>query len=45
VEIPALATIAIITTLVWILIVVETRSYGESRARVRHEELAPEARG
>ena len=41
VEIPALATIAIVTVLVWILIVYETRSYGDSRARVRHEEFAP----
>jgi low temperature requirement protein LtrA len=44
VEIPALATVAIVTTLVWILIVYETRSYGESRARVRHEDFAPGTR-
>jgi low temperature requirement protein LtrA len=44
VEIPALATLAIVTALVWALIVYETRSYGEGRARVRHEAFAPEAR-
>jgi hypothetical protein len=44
VELPALATLAIVTGLVWALIVYETRSYGESRARVRHEAFAPEAR-
>jgi low temperature requirement protein LtrA len=42
VEIPALATVAIATVLVWVLILLETRSYGEGRARVRHEEVAPE---
>jgi low temperature requirement protein LtrA len=42
-DIPALATVAIVTALVWILIAYETRSYGENRARVRHEEFAPEA--
>ena len=45
VEIPALATVAIVTVLVWVLIAYETRSYGESRARVRREEAAPEAPG
>ena len=43
VEIPALATVAVVTVLLWALIVYETRSYGESRARVRHETFAPEA--
>jgi low temperature requirement protein LtrA len=42
VEIPALATLTIATGLLWILIVIETRSYGEARARVRHEAFAPE---
>jgi low temperature requirement protein LtrA len=42
-EIPALATVAVVTALVWILIAYETRSYGENRARVRHEEFAHEA--
>jgi low temperature requirement protein LtrA len=43
VEIPALAVVTIVTALVWILIAYETRSYGESRARVRQEDFAPEA--
>jgi low temperature requirement protein LtrA len=42
-EVPALATVAGVTVLVWILIAYETRSYGENRARVRHEEFAHEA--
>jgi low temperature requirement protein LtrA len=36
VEIPALATIAILAATLVVLIVEETRSYGEARARVRH---------
>ena len=36
VEIPALATVAILAAALVVLIVEETRSYGESRARVRH---------
>jgi low temperature requirement protein LtrA len=43
IEIPALATVAVVTALVWILIAFETRSYGEDRARVRHEQFAHEA--
>jgi low temperature requirement protein LtrA len=43
VEIPALATLALATVAVWVLIVVETHSYGESRARLRREELGKEA--
>jgi low temperature requirement protein LtrA len=39
-EIPALAVVAIVTVLVWILIAVETRSYGPGRASLRDEELA-----
>jgi low temperature requirement protein LtrA len=39
-EIPALATAAAVTTLAWLLIVVETRSYGETRARLRHADHA-----
>jgi low temperature requirement protein LtrA len=42
-EIPALATLAIVAALAWILIAYETRSYGENRARVRHEDFAHEA--
>jgi low temperature requirement protein LtrA len=37
VEIPALATIAVLAAALIILIVVETRSYGDARDRVRHE--------
>jgi low temperature requirement protein LtrA len=40
-ELPALAMVAIIVALVWALIVVETRGYGESRQDVRHGDLAP----
>ena len=36
VEIPALATVAILAAALVVLIVEETRSYGETRARVRH---------
>jgi low temperature requirement protein LtrA len=42
-EVPALATVSGVTVLAWLLIIVETRSYGASRERVRHEEFAPEA--
>ena len=43
IEIPSLATVAVVTVLVWILIAYETHSYGENRARVRHEQFAHEA--
>jgi low temperature requirement protein LtrA len=42
-EIPALASVAVVTGLMWTLIAYETRIYGENRARVRHEEFAHEA--
>jgi low temperature requirement protein LtrA len=42
-EIPALATVSVVAVLTWLLIVYETRSYGESRERVRREEFAPGA--
>jgi low temperature requirement protein LtrA len=42
-EIPALATVTAVTILAWLLIVVETRSYGEGRARLRHADHAHEA--
>lgn len=38
-EIPAIATIAVLLAALVALIVVETRSYGESRARTRRELL------
>jgi low temperature requirement protein LtrA len=43
-ELPALAMVAIIGFLVWTLIVIETRGYGEGRDRVRHGDHAPAAR-
>jgi low temperature requirement protein LtrA len=42
-EIAALATLVVVTVLAWLLIVIETRSYGESRVRVRSEDFAHEA--
>ena len=42
-EIAALATLAVVTVLAWILIVIETRSYGEGRHRARREDFAHEA--
>jgi hypothetical protein len=42
-EISALATLIIVTALAWLLIVIETRSYGEGRVRVRSEDFAHEA--
>jgi low temperature requirement protein LtrA len=39
VRIPAIATLAIATVLAWALIVLETRSYGENRTRVRDEDF------
>ena len=43
-ELPAMAMLAVIGVLVWTLIVIETRSYGEGRERVRHGDHAPAAR-
>jgi low temperature requirement protein LtrA len=37
VEIPALATISVLAAMLVILIIIETRSYGESRERMRNE--------
>ncbi len=42
VELSALAILAIVTALLCGLIAYETVSYGEGRARVRHEDFAPE---
>jgi low temperature requirement protein LtrA len=44
VDLSALAIVAILAVLIWTLVVLETRSYGESRGRVRHEGTFPEAR-
>jgi low temperature requirement protein LtrA len=41
---PALAILAIVAALLWILVLVETRGYGEGRAQVRHGEAFPAAR-
>jgi low temperature requirement protein LtrA len=40
-EIPALATVAVVTVAAWLLIIIETRRYGEGRDRVRHGDFAP----
>ena len=42
-EIPALATVGVVTVATWILIAYETRLYGENRGRVRREDYAPGA--
>jgi low temperature requirement protein LtrA len=42
-EVSALASITIAAVMLWLLIVSETRRYGEARARVRHEEFTPAA--
>jgi low temperature requirement protein LtrA len=41
---PAVATIAIVALLLWIVVVLETRGYGEGRERVRHGDAFPAAR-
>ncbi|MGH2925169.1 MAG: low temperature requirement protein A [Solirubrobacterales bacterium] len=45
VELSALATLAFVTAALWALIAYETISYGESRARVRHEDFLPHQQG
>ena len=45
VELPALATLAIVTVLLSAMITYETISYGEGRARVRHDRSAAEHSG
>jgi low temperature requirement protein LtrA len=37
VELEALVTVALVAVLLWALVVFETLSYGEARARLRHE--------
>ena len=39
-EIPAIATVVLVTVLTWLLIAYETHSYGESRQRVRRDDYA-----
>ena len=41
-NLPALATLAILTTAITAIIAYETRRYGEGRGRVRHEDFVPE---
>jgi low temperature requirement protein LtrA len=43
-ELPALAILAVVAALLWVVVAVETRSYGEGRDRVRHAGTFPEAR-
>jgi low temperature requirement protein LtrA len=43
-ELPAICTLAIVTVLLWALVTIETRGYGEDRDEVRHGEAAPAAR-
>lgn len=40
-QIPALATLALVTALLWALIAYETRIYGDARYRLRHPEAEP----
>jgi low temperature requirement protein LtrA len=40
IEIPALAAVAVANLLVWTLIAIETRGYGEGRERLRHPQPA-----
>jgi low temperature requirement protein LtrA len=43
-ELPAICSVAIVAVLLWALVTVETLSYGEDRANVRHGDAAPPAR-
>jgi low temperature requirement protein LtrA len=40
IEIPALAALAVVNVLIWAMIALDTRSYGEGRQRTRHPEAA-----
>jgi low temperature requirement protein LtrA len=42
-ELPPLVILAVMNVMIWAMIAYETISYGESRARVRHELFAPPA--
>ena len=44
IELPALAILAVAAALLWALISLETRGYGEGRASVRHGDTFPAAR-
>jgi low temperature requirement protein LtrA len=41
---PAIATLGIVSVLLWVVVTIETLGYGENRAQVRHGEAFPEAR-
>jgi hypothetical protein len=43
-RVPALVILAIVTAVLATVIAYETRSYGEGRGRVRHEDFVPEPR-
>jgi low temperature requirement protein LtrA len=43
-ELAALAILAIVAVLLWVLVIVETRGYGEGREQVRHGDAFPAAR-
>ena len=43
-ELPALAVSAIVAALLWAVVTIETRAYGEGRANVRHGDAFPAAR-
>jgi low temperature requirement protein LtrA len=43
-QVSALASLAGLTILIWILIAIETRGYGEGRVQFRHDFFAPETR-
>ena len=42
IDIPAIAALAVANVLIWVLIVIETRSYGEGRAELRRPEATAE---
>jgi low temperature requirement protein LtrA len=44
-ELPALAILALVSILIWTMIVYETIGYGEGRSRVRHGDAAPPPAG
>ena len=43
-HVPTLVTLAIVTAILAAVIAYETRSYGEGRGRIRHEDFVPEPR-
>jgi RsiW-degrading membrane proteinase PrsW (M82 family) len=42
-HLPALAILAIVAVLLWVVIAIETRGYGEGRAEIRHGTAFPTA--